>query len=148
MWATTKSNCLGSDEGGRGVEFGVIRVREREERERESTGRIACVCPVSVPRFTNFLLLFFFCSWPTDIVNFVNFVNIFNDGDVVVVAVVLCDQRKLFFSWPKCNLHVNQISSFVASSRTPPPLEAQRQQAATSGNLLSTVQKSPQQKLS
>lgn len=54
----------------------------------------------------------------TDIVNFVNFVNI-----LMMTSLVRAKKRgrregreskSCFLVWPKCNLHVNQISSFVA----------------------------------
>lgn len=53
-----------------------------------------------------------FLAGQTDIVNFVNFVNILMMTSLArrAVRVVVV----VFLVWPKCNLHVNQISSFVA----------------------------------
>lgn len=58
------------------------------------------------------LSLRLFLAGQTDIVNFVNFVNILMMTSLArrVVRVVVV----VFLVWPKCNLHVNQISSFVA----------------------------------
>lgn len=79
------------------------------------------------------------------------------------VRVSECELLLLFFLvWPKCNLHVNQISSFVAlpdddqdddedDSCWPARATLESFKAATSGNLLSTADPLPfhptQQKL-
>lgn len=85
----------------------------------------------------------------TDIVNFVNFVNI-----LMMTSLVRAkeeegrrESKSCFLVWPKCNLHVNQISSFVAWPSPAWPSDDTRLaraalesfKAATSGNLLSAT---------
>lgn len=84
----------------------------------------------------------------TDIVNFVNFVNI-----LMMTSLVRAkegegrrESKSCFLVWPKCNLHVNQISSFVAwpsddSRLARAALESFK--AATSGNFLSATSPLP-----